>query len=189
MKLNIPTTLAFALIFVFSSGFAQDFCSNLNIIHNDVAFNESFTNCRGDQTSQTKTGYGDTEMITTEYATSQELIPGNPGKIIFQDYPGITDFWTYQVTTSIVYDKDGQLEIAEYWFETIKSCLAKDTSWTYEITERSYDSDEKVKIWKASKPIGTHFGFVHKSISVFVYEERDENLRKTGRFGVRIEIM
>ncbi|MCR9170891.1 MAG: hypothetical protein NXI10_00245 [bacterium] len=178
-----------AIILSSSSARSQYFCDNLKILHKQIAFEESFTESRGEEISNFTKGAGQAQMKVTEYAATQDLIPGNPGKIIYQDHSGIMDFWIYQVTSSIVSDKDAQLENAEYWFNSVKTCLGADSTWTYEITERTYDSEEKIKIWKASKPLDSHFGFVHKTVSVFVFEERDENLRKTGRYGVRIELM
>ncbi|PWL32949.1 MAG: hypothetical protein DCO96_00940 [Fluviicola sp. XM-24bin1] len=155
MKSIYSSLALFAILLTTTFTFSQDFCANLNTIHNDIGFEESFVNCRGEQTSQTTSDYGEETMVIIEYIASQHLIPGNTGTIIFQDYPGSLDFWTYQVTTSVVYDLDAQLESAEYWFTTIQSCLESDSEWKFEITERTYSSEEKVKIWKASRPMGT----------------------------------
>lgn len=185
--MKLATTL-FALAVLFTtSASAQDFCSNLPGILKDIKFTESFESIIGKQISQTSRLYDDGQLVTTIYESTQDLIPGNTGIIIHKDYPGVIDFWTYQVTSSIVYDKNAQMESGKYWSDIVKKCLKDEEGWTYTETERKYDSDEKMYIWNASKPLDTHFGFKVKNVTVYVFEEK-EDFKPTGRYGVRIEV-
>ncbi len=172
-----------------SSSYAQDFCTNLPKIIDEVGFTESFQKIRGDLVSETSASYDDGVTWTRIYQTTQDLIPGVPATIVNDDYPGDLDTWTYRIDYSTTYTLKDERKVAEYWAELVKKCVKDEEGWTFTETARKYDSEEKMYVWNASKRMEGYLGLRAINVSVILFEEKDDSFRNTGRYGVRIVVL